>query len=180
MTMSRQAVRARSRAAPSFIRSSWRESVMAESSLSLFQSHFSCRRAHAAFLGEAIPALGEDVKLAVLRQQFDLNAEASLPPWLVEEFFLELAQPAFGRADEIAHRRIGGAHLRKNLFGGHAAIIQSQISPANASELLSERRAEGRRRRPEPAGKAGFGPFGRNQGPGAESGGPSAPFVFVI
>lgn len=47
-----------------------------------------------------------------------------MPPWLVEEFFLELAQPAFGRADEIAHRRIGGAHLRKNLFGGHAAIHQ--------------------------------------------------------
>jgi len=41
-----------------------------------------------------------------------------------EEVFLELAQPAFGCADEIARRRIGGAHLRKNLFGGRAAIHQ--------------------------------------------------------
>ena len=41
-----------------------------------------------------------------------------------EEVFLELAQPAFGCADEIARRRIGGAHLRKSFFGGHAAIHQ--------------------------------------------------------
>jgi hypothetical protein len=47
-----------------------------------------------------------------------------LPPWLVEEVFLELAQPAFGRADEITRRRIGSANLRKSFFSGHAAIHQ--------------------------------------------------------
>src|SRR5208283_4361809 len=124
MTMSRQAVWARSRAAPSFIRSSWRESVMAESSLSLFQSPFSCRRRMLRSLARRSPLSAKTWSSPSFGSNFDLYAKAGLPPWFVEEFLLELAQPAFGRANEITRRRIGGAHLGKNLFGGHAAIHQ--------------------------------------------------------
>jgi hypothetical protein len=89
MTMSRQAVWARSRGAKLHQKLLARERHGGKL-FGSFPEPFQLPPAHAAFLGEAIAALGEDVALAVLRQQFDLYAKTGLPPWFVEESFSSL------------------------------------------------------------------------------------------
>ena len=70
-------------------------------------------RAHRTFLGDAIRALGEHVQLAVLRQELDLHAGPGVLPGLEQQVLLQLRQAAFGRADQVVHRRISTAHLRE-------------------------------------------------------------------
>jgi len=64
----------------------------------------------------------KNVELAVLGQELDLNALANLPPGLVDQVFLKLGQPSFGRADQVLHRRTALTHLDEDLFGWDAAV----------------------------------------------------------
>ena len=77
---------------------------------------------HRAFLGEAIGALGEDIELVVMGQQFDLDARPRLLPGLLDQMLLQPVQSALGRSHQILHGRMAGAHFRQNRLGGHAAI----------------------------------------------------------
>src|SRR2546430_16701746 len=60
--------------------------------------------AHRAFLGDAILALSEHIKLALLRQKLHLYARPRLVPWFGEELLLQPAQAALRCADQIGDR----------------------------------------------------------------------------
>jgi hypothetical protein len=68
--------------------------------------------------------LREDVELTFLRQEFDGDAGPRLLPRLRGQVLLQLAQAAFGRADQVTHRRGAGAHFREHFLGRDAAIHQ--------------------------------------------------------
>ena len=83
---------------------------------------FELAPAHGAFLVDAPLALRQHVKLVVLRQQLDVDAVAHRLPGQADERLLQFGQPAFRGADQIADRRIGGAHLGQHFFGWNAAV----------------------------------------------------------
>jgi hypothetical protein len=78
--------------------------------------------AHRAFLADAIDALCVDIKFAVLGQQFDRDARASLLPRLGQQSLLKPREAPFRRSHQVLHRRVAGPHLRQHRFGGNAAI----------------------------------------------------------
>src|ERR1700674_2978415 len=62
-------------------------------------------------LGHAVAALGQDVELALLRQQFDLNSWPRLLPRLGDQMLLQTRQAPLRRAHQVMHRRLGRAHF---------------------------------------------------------------------
>jgi hypothetical protein len=102
--------------------------------------------AYRALLGDPIAALGEHVELVVLREQLHLHAGTGSVPRLVEQRLLQAGEPPLRRADQVVHRRIGGAHLRQHLFGRDASIHAPHASrfailALDAGEEILERRA---------------------------------------
>ena len=79
--------------------------------------------AHRAFLGDAVGTLGEDIELAVLGQQLDLDARRGpLARACPARCFSKSGEAPLRRSDQILHRRIAAAHLGQHLFGRDAAI----------------------------------------------------------
>lgn len=83
---------------------------------------FQAPAAHGTLLGDTIAALGEDVDLAILRQQLHLHPGPGVVPRLVEQRLLQPAQPSLGRADKIVHRRVALAHLGQHVFGRNPSV----------------------------------------------------------
>src|SRR5580693_3079575 len=75
-------------------------------------------------LGNTVAALGQDVELALLRQQLDLDAGSRLLPRLSDQMFFQTRQATLWRAHQIIHWRISRAHLGEHLLGRHAAVHQ--------------------------------------------------------
>jgi len=80
--------------------------------------------AHAAFLGDAIAALGEHVELGILCEHFHAHLRPRLLPGLVQQSALERREPPLGRTDHVLHGRIACAHLAEYLLGGDGPIRQ--------------------------------------------------------
>ena len=79
---------------------------------------------HRTLFSDAVAALGQDVELALLRQQFDLHSGSRLLPRLGDQRLLQARQATLRRAYQVMHRRVGRAHLGQQLLGRHAAIHQ--------------------------------------------------------
>ena len=77
---------------------------------------------HGPFLVDAVAALRQNVEFLLLGHELDVDAITHVLPGQADQRLLHLAEPPFGRADQIGDRRIGLAHLGEDIFGGDAAI----------------------------------------------------------
>jgi hypothetical protein len=64
----------------------------------------------------------EDVDLAFLFQELDIDALAHLRPRLGEKRLLQLAQPPLGCPDEVAHRCVSATHRGETVLGRDTAV----------------------------------------------------------
>ena len=78
--------------------------------------------AHGAFFLNTVLALGEDVGVAFAGQEFDSHFGTRLLPFAVEQFGFQRGELSFGRADEVAHRRIALMHLLEHFFGRDTSV----------------------------------------------------------
>src|SRR5207244_2046305 len=81
-------------------------------------------------LGNTVAALGQDVELALLRQQLDLDAGSRLLPRLSDQMFFQTRQATLWRAYQIMYWRVGRAHLGEHFLRRHAAV-----HPPGAADL---------------------------------------------
>ena len=77
---------------------------------------------HGTFLGHALGALGQDIKLAIVLQELDLDRLAHRLPGPLEEGLLQAAEASLGGAHQIVDGGRGSAHPRQACLGGDAPV----------------------------------------------------------
>ena len=75
-----------------------------------------------SLFGDPVGALREDIKLGILGQELNAHPRPGVLPRFGDQSLLQPGQPPLWGADQILHRRIGGAHLSQHRFGRHAAV----------------------------------------------------------
>ena len=149
MSMSDQSRPASLLAAPSFEQQGFVAGALGLQFLEPGDEALEAASAHGAFFADSGLTLDAHIQLVVLRQQLHSDAFAGFLPGEFDEFALELAESAFGRADEVLHGwLLSTAHLLQNVFGGDAAAERSETD-ATKEHPKGER--EGGRERVNPS-----------------------------